>query len=156
MIDSEYSFYMQQCTKEGVLIDGTLRDLERDFIGLRYAKCVGLNNYGAAKNVYTEKYADSGTLRTYVPDEVYNEAVEVTFTFYFFGDEARRQATFHAFMDYIRTGYHLYWDTARNRKIQFLPPMDAVSPSDEMWYGSMPYFKVDLKLQTIKGWTETA
>ena len=99
---------MQQCTKAGVLIDGTLRDLERDFIGLRYAKCVGLNNYGAAKNVYTEKYADSGTLRSYVPDEVYNEAVEVTFTFYFFGDEARRQATFHAFMDYIRTGYHLY------------------------------------------------
>ena len=38
MIDSEYSFYMQQCTKEGVLIDGTLKDLERDFEGLRYAK----------------------------------------------------------------------------------------------------------------------
>lgn len=156
MIDSEYKFYMQQCTKEGVLIDGTLKDLEMDFDGLRYAKCVGLNNYGAAKNVYTEKYADSGTLRSYVPDEVYNEAIDVTFTFYFFGDAATRQRSFHAFMDYLRTGYHVYWDTARNRKFQFIPPMQAVSPSDEMWYGSRPYFKVDLKLQTIKGWTETA
>ena len=70
MSDSGYKFYMQQCTKAGVELDGTLRDLERDFIGLRYAKCVGLNNSGAAKNVYTEKYADSGTLRSYVPDEV--------------------------------------------------------------------------------------
>ena len=156
MASSEYKFYMQQCTKEGVALDGTLKDLEVDFPGLRYAKCVGLNDYGASKNVYAEKYADSGVLRTYVPDEVYNEAVQVTFTLYFFGAEARRQATFHAFMEYLRTGYHLYWDTARNRKIQFLPPVEAVSPSDEMWYGSTPYFKVDLKLQTIKGWTETA
>lgn len=156
MSDSGYRFYMQGCTKEGVLIDGTLKDLERDFVGLRYAKGVGLNNYGAAKNVYTEKYADAERLRSYVPDKVYNEAIEVTFTLYFFGDAATRQASFHAFMAYLRSGYHAYWDTARNRRIVFLPPMDAVSPSDELWYGSKPYFKVELKLQSVSGWAAQA
>lgn len=156
MSDSEYKFYMQQCTKEGVLIDGTLKDLERDFEGLRYAKCEGLNNYGAAKNIYTEVYADSDKLRTYVPNEVCHEAIDVAFTFYFFGDAATRQRSFHAFMDYLRTGYHVYWDTARNRKFQFIPPMQAVSPSDEMWYGSRPYFKVELTLKGVRGWTEQA
>ena len=156
MSDSGYKFYMQECTKEGVLIDGTLKDLERDFDGLRYAKCEGLNNYGAAKNIYTEVYADSDTLRAYVPDKVYNESIDVTFTFYFFGDAATRQRSFHAFLDSLRTGYHVYWDTARNRKFQFIPPMQAVSPSGEMWDGSRPYFKVELTLKGVKGGTETA
>lgn len=156
MTSSGYKFYMQRCTKDGVLLDGTLKDLEVDFPGLRYAKCVGLNDYGAAKNVYTETYADSATLRSWVPDEVYNDAVQVTFTLYFFGDAATRQGTFHSFMGYLRSGYHMYWDTARNRKVMFLPPTEAVSPSDEMWYGGLPYFKVELKLQSVGGWTDQA
>lgn len=151
---TNYKFYMQQCTKDGVLIDGTLRDLEADFSGLRYAKCEGLNNYGAAKNVYIEKYADSENLRAYVPDTILHESTEIKFTFYIFGNASDRQATLDALMAYLDNGrYFYYWDTARKRKFMFIPPTTAITPSDELWYAGKPYFKIELTLQNVNGHT---
>lgn len=146
-----YRFYMQECDKDGNPVDGTLKDLERDFAGLRYSKCEGLNAFGASKNIYTETYSDSDRVRAYVPEKVMREATDIKFTFYFFGNSAERQDSFEKFMEYINRGYHLYWDTARNRKFIFTPPKDSIEPSDEMWYGGMPYFKVVIKLQNIMG-----
>ena len=152
---TNYKFYIQQCTKEGVMIDGTKRDLEADFDGLRYAKCEGLNSYGATKNIYTEKYADSETLRAYVPDEVLREATEIKFTFYIFGDASKRQSTLDAFIAYLDSGkYFYYWDTARKRRFMFIPPTSVIAPSDELWYAGNPYFKFELTLQNMKGYTE--
>ena len=82
---------MQKCSKDGVLVDGTLKDLEKDFVGLKYSKLDGITSYGAAKNIYTEKYSDSNTLRTYVPNNVKREAIAVTLKLYFIGEQSVRQ-----------------------------------------------------------------
>lgn len=148
-----YKFYMQECTKDYVLVDGTLKDLEKDFDGLKYSKCEGINDYGKPKNVYTETYSDSNELRVWMPDEITREATTVKFTFYFMGEN--RQDTFHSFMDYLNSGIHVYYDTARNRKFYFVLT-EKVSVSDEMWYAGTPYFKVELTVQNLKGNTENA
>lgn len=151
MSNHGYKFYMQECTKDYVPIDGTLKDLEKDFTSLRYSKCVGLDDYGKPKNVYTEQYADSNELRVWIPDEITREATIVKFTFYFIGEE--RKATFHSFMAYLYDGIHAYWDDCRNRKFYFVLT-DKVAISDEMLYGDKPYFKVELTVQNLKGNTE--
>lgn len=147
----DFKFYMQECDKDGNLTEGTLKDLERDFAGLRYSRCEGINIFGAAKNVYKETYSDADRIRAYVPEAVMREATEIKFTFYFFGDADTRQKSFEDFVAYISKGYHAYWDTARKRKFIFIPPSERIEPSDEMWYAGKPYFKVVVKLQNIYG-----
>lgn len=146
---------MQECDKYGNVLDGSVaKDLEADFSGLRYSMCNGINKKGKIKNIYTETYSDSDTLRTYVPPVLYREYTEIEFTFYIFGNAEERQNTFDKFIAYLSNGYHLYWDTARKRKFVFLPPEDEITPSDESWYAGKPYFKVEIKVKNIKGSTE--
>jgi hypothetical protein len=40
---NEVKFYIQKSDKHGNLIDGTLKDLESDFIELRYMEAKGIN-----------------------------------------------------------------------------------------------------------------
>ena len=150
---SEYKFYMQKCSKEGVLVKDTKKDLEVDFPGLLYGRCDGIMGYGKPKNIYTESYADSSILRTYVPSTIYREATEIIFTFYFVGEASVRQSSLDSFVSYISDGYHVYWDTARNRKFQFTPPIEEIKPSEEQWHGSKPYFTVQVKVQNVNGCT---
>lgn len=151
MSDHGYIFYMQKCTKDGVVLEDTLKNLEEDFVGLRYAKCEGIDDYGKAKNIYTETYSDSDKLRTYVPNEVTNEATKIKFTFYFLGDD--RRSVYHNFVNYIRDGYTQYWDTARNRKFTFVV-VDELKPASEQWYGGTPYLEFSFTVQNINGKTE--
>lgn len=148
MSNHGYKFYMQECTKDGVLI-GTQRDLEIDFDGLRYAKCEGIDAFGKPR-IYTESYADSDNLRVYIPDELTNDATKITFTFYFVGDN--RQKTYYEFVDYVRNGYHVYHDTARNKKFIFVV-VDEIKPATEVWHGSTPYMELKLQVQNLNGKT---
>lgn len=150
MSDHGYKFYMQKCTKDGVDIDGTLKDLEIDFYGMRYAKCEGLDDYGKPR-VYTERYADDDRLRSYIPPTLTNDATKIKFTFYFFGDN--RRSTYHAFVEYVRNGYTKYWDTARKKRFTFVV-VDEVKPASEMWYGGTPYMELQLTVQNLNGKTE--
>ena len=153
---AKYNFYMQQCTSDGVLISGTKRDLEADFVGLKYSKCEGLNNYGSAKNIYTETYADAKKDRVYVPKEIARESTTIKFTFYIFGSAEQRQRTLDEFMNYLDSGqYFYYWDSARKRRFMFTPPSEEVVPSDELWYAGNPYFKIELNLKNLYGFTES-
>ena len=147
---NDIKFYMQECDKNGVLVEGTKRDLEADFDGLRYAKCEGLNDYGKPR-IYTESYADSETLRTYIPKELTNDAIKITFTFYFIGED--RQKTYHEFVEYIRNGYHVYYDTARNRKFYFCV-VDELKTANEVFHGSTPYLEFKFSVQNLKGKTD--
>lgn len=150
MATSEYTFYMAECDGGWNVKDGTTKDLERDFEGLRYAKCEGLDTVGKPR-VYTENYADSDTLRVYMPSQITNEATKVTFTFYFIGEN--RRETYHSFVDFVRCGKRVYWDSARKRKLYFVVT-DEIKPATEMWYGSNPYLELQLTVQNIKGYTE--
>lgn len=138
----EIKFYMQ---KDG---DNTVKDLEKDFDGLRYQKCVGLNDKGKRKNIYTEEYSDSDTLRVWQGDEVLRQATDITFSFVFAGET--RHKAYDDFVAYVNNGKIHYWDTARNKEA-YLVLISEVKIGDEDWYGSTPYFKVDFKFQNLWG-----
>lgn len=145
-----YKFYMQTINKDGSIPDDSVtRDLEAYFDGLRYKQCKGLNTIGKPR-VYTEVYADSDRLRSYIPETPLFDATEIELTLYFMGEN--RQATFDAFNEFILGGYRKYWDTARNKAFDFFVK-DKVEISKEMWYGGMPYFEVTYTLQNLNGKT---
>lgn len=146
-----YKFYIQEVTKANGsyhVLDGTLKDLEQDFDGLKYSKLDGLNAVGKAKNIVVETHANATYDRVYVPDKVVHSSTTLTLTLYFFGEN--RQEVFKEFKDYITKGVHRYWDTARNAWFDFYV-QDELKPSDEKWYAGRPYFKVDVKMNNIYG-----
>lgn len=146
-----YEFFMQECDKEGNILAGSVRkSLEQDFKGLRYSKIDGIEAIGAPKNVYSESYADSDRLRVYAPKDVKHKETTVTLTLFFVGDE--RFKTLDAFNGYIKGGLHRYWDTARNKWFAFYIK-DELKPAEQVWYGSVPYLKMDYPLINIFGRT---
>lgn len=137
----EYKFYMRQYP------DGTDKDLEAEFVGLHYSSCDGLENKGEVKNIYTETFADSSEINVYVPDEICEDSVEVTFTFAFDGDDRRK--VFDDFYSFVRNGVIEYHDNARNKKAWLL--LDGgVEPSDDILKGSHVYILADFKFKTVK------
>lgn len=146
-----YKFYMLAVDKNGNTLAGeTVKDLEKDFAGLKYCKAEGINAIGKAR-VYTEEYVDSDELRVYIPEEITNEATEITLTLYFVGES--RYATYDAFNEYIRIGFHKYYDSARNQEFIFFIE-DEIKIKDELWYGSTPYLTVEYNLKNINGKTK--
>lgn len=152
---SDVKFYMQKCTKDGELVSGTLKDLETDFEGLRYVEAKGISKIGKVKNVYTEQYADSNTLRTWHPsengEETTHEATTIQLKLLFYGDN--RRAIYDAFNEYIYDGYTKFWDNLRNKSFTFMV-MEASEPSDDTFKGGVPYIICTWTLQNLKGKTE--
>lgn len=141
-------FYMQKVDANGALISDTLRDLEAYFLGMKYSKCEGLLNKGKRKNIHTETYADSDTLRVWQGEEVTREATTITFTFVFAG--STRQSVYDSFYEYVKNGVIAYYDTARMKEAR-LVLIDALEPSDDIFVGSTPYIKADFKFQNLWG-----
>lgn len=148
MSDNTFKFYMQKCDDNYQPIEGTEKDLESDFNGLKYLRCDGIETIGAVKNIYEEKYSDSDTLRSYVPNKITNEATVITLSLMFHGDN--RYKVRDEFNEYIRNGYSKYWDTARNKWFIFYIK-DELTLGESMWYGNNPYIRCDYKLQNIYG-----
>lgn len=156
-----YKFYIQEVRDTGVLI-GERKSLEEDFYAveidtprpdlgcIKYSAIVGIDNLGAVKNIYTETYADANRVRVSMPEKVQRESTQVTLVLYFIGE--KRAEVFKSFCDYICNGRHRYWDTARSKYFDFYIS-EELTPSDELWYGSTPYFKVDVKMNNIFGQT---
>lgn len=145
---SDIKFYMQKVDSQGVLIDGTLRDLEVDFSGLHYSKCEGLVDKGERKNIYTEDYADSDTLRVWQDDVVTRKATTITFTFVFVGDS--RHSVYEQFYEYISNGKISYYDTKRLKEA-LLVFSEALEPSKDLFVGSVPYILASFKFQNLWG-----
>lgn len=152
MSNSKYKFYMQQCDKNGVVSENAF-DLEKDFEGLRYLKCTGLNSIGKPLNLYTERYHESEKERVYMPDEadITREPIDVVLSLLFVGEE--RANTMLRFNNFIKGGFRKYWDTARNKSIVFYID-DAITVKEEMSKGSNPYIQIDYKLRCIKGYAD--
>ena len=141
-------FYMQKVDANGGLIANTLKDLEVNFLGMKYSKCVGLLNKGKRKNIYTETYADSDTLRVWQGEGVTREATTITFTFVFAGND--RKSVYESFYEYVKNGIISYYDTARMKEARIVL-LDALEPSDDIYKGSTPYIQADFKFQNIWG-----
>lgn len=144
-------FWMQECDKTGVALEGTTAiDLEAydDFEGITYCEAKGLLDKGKIKNVYQEQYADSDRLRVHFPSTPTREATKVTFTFVFVGEN--RQQSYENFYDFITGGYRIYWDNKRKKRLVFYAP-NEYSPAEEAWHGSTPYLKMNIEVQNIFG-----
>lgn len=131
---------------ESQIVDS--RDLEVEFAGLRYAKCVGLHDKGEIKNIYTEEYADSDELRVYVPETIHRKNTELTFTFYFIGET--RQASYEAFCNYASQGIMWYYDTKRLKKAKVILK-EKLKPTEEVSKGNKPYLCADFKFINLWG-----
>lgn len=124
-----------------------IKDLEYHFKGLKYMSMKGLGAIGDPK-IYVEEYADSDTLRTYIPKEVKNSPIECELTLAFVGKD--RYKVYDAFNEYVRQGYHRYFDSKRLKELIFFVS-ESIEPSEEIWKGSVPYIQVTYKLRSIKG-----
>lgn len=144
----DVKFYMQKVDANGALISDTLKDLERDFEGLKYSRCEGLMNKGKRKNIYTEQFSDSDTLRVWQGDNVTREATTITFTFVFAGND--RKSVYESFYEYVKNGIISYYDTARMKEARIVL-IDALEPSDDIYKGSTPYIKAEFKFQNLWG-----
>lgn len=182
VVKNKYRFFMQRYVAEGSSLsetsvkeegstdiyarsfklssDGAVRDLERDFAGLRYKSASGLNGYGNPR-VYEESFADADGAEVYVPDSGQLEQTEVTLTLYFFGENmgndgvdgdalyAEADTSYHAFMDFLRGAYVVYFDNARKRKV-LLYLSSATSPKTDSLKGCV-YKEVEFKFKNIFG-----
>ena len=154
MSKSKYNFYMQQCDKNGV-VSGKAYDLEKDFEGLRYLRCNGLDAVGKPKNIYTESYHEAVEERVYMPSEekITREPIDVVLSLLFVGEG--RTNTMLRFNNFIKGGFRKYWDTARNKSIVFYID-DAITVKEETFKGSNPYIQIDYKLKCIKGYADNS
>lgn len=143
-MDEKIYFYMQK--------DGEAKiSIEDHFKGLLYAQCDGLLTKGKRKNVYTEEYSDSDTLRVWQGKDVTREATDVTFKFFFVdSDGSNRNSVYEAFYDYVKNGKITYYDTKRNKEA-LLILVDSVKVKEDSWKGSTPYIEVDFKFQNLRG-----
>lgn len=158
---SQYTHYMKRVDIDGA----TTYDIESHFTGLLYERAEGMNDVGKAKNIYTETYADSDSLRVSLPkhnsgsvmvhsvNDIANEATKITMYFLVVGTASQRQTTIKNFRDYVRTGIHRYWDDARNLEFDFIV-QEEFKVSDERWHGSQPYVEVAVPMQNINGKTK--
>ena len=148
MIDN-YKFYMQQYPKNGVI--QPIKDLEVDFIGLKYSKLMGIDKYGKIKNIYIESYPESSELRVWIPEIITRDNPEIELTLYFVG--VNRRLVYHQFVQYISGSKLYYWDNCRNRKVAILLT-EPVEPSDDELYGSTPYITASFKFTNLDGQSE--
>lgn len=148
MIDN-YKFYMQQYPKNGVI--QPIKDLEVDFIGLKYSKLMGIDKYGKIKNIYIESYPESSELRVWIPEIITRDNPEIELTLYFVG--VNRRSVYHQFVQYISGSKLYYWDNCRNRKVAILLT-EPVEPSDDKLYGSTPYITASFKFTNLDGQSE--
>lgn len=155
--EHKYKFFLQECDKQGVALNGTTpKSIEEDFNMaddsgfVRYKECKGLNTTGDAR-IYTEEYADSDRLRVHIPENLTHKQTTVTLTLYFIGEN--RYRCYDAFNSYLKASpYHIYFDTARNKKLVFFVK-DEISANTSQWYGTHPYIEVQYKLTNIFGKT---
>ena len=149
---STYNFYMQECTPQGRLLAGSKRrDLENDpeFEGLKYSRAEGLDKIGKPR-IYTEEFSDSDRLKVHIPKTLTNKPTTVKFTFYFTGEN--RRESYKNFVEFVRSGYRMYYDTARNKYLYFFVN-EEITPASEQHYGSTPYLELQLTVQNIFGRT---
>lgn len=139
----KYKFYMK---RDG--LDSEYVDLESFFDGMRYMSSEGLNDKGKVKNIYTETYSDSDTLRVYMPNVIAREATTITLRFAFFGENS--QQILDSFYNFVKGNKIYYYDTAREKEA-YIFLQEAVKVSKDYRKDGKKYIVVEFKFQNING-----
>lgn len=157
----EYDFFLRKVIDNG---DGTYtlgeeKNLEDDFVGLRYKSMSGLNLTGNPKGVYTESYAESDGSRVYVSQNTARESVELTLKLVFFcaaegldyGSQiVAMEENYHDFCDFIIGGLLIWRDTARQRRVLMYQSDKPTIDSDKFGDG-IPYIEASFKFKNVLG-----
>lgn len=157
-----YSFY---CIRVEQLSDGTFevadeeKDLERDFLGLRFKSLSGVGDYGKVKGVYSESYAEVDGVSVYISSDVVREQSEVKLSLHFLcaddtvtdmsSQEDAARSVYEAFMDFISGCLLVYRDTIRQRRM-LLYLDEASEPSTDCVNGKA-YLTVQFTLKSVFG-----
>ena len=156
-----YNFYIQRYgrkfwNKEANKYDdeakGEIIDIEEHF-KCKYVKFEGLSETGKVKNVYTETYAETEELRTYIPDEVLYENTELSLTLLFApssNNENDVQDNERSFFEYVSGHKIEYHDTFRNRYVSLLL-INKPEVVGEILYGCSRYREVKYTFKNIYG-----
>lgn len=126
-------------------------ELTEHFQGLIFCECKGGSDYGAIKNIYSETFAESDTLRVYLPEKAVRESTDIKLTVLF--TKENRRDVYDSFVEYITGKRIKYWDTVRNR-ISYLIQVDKIEVDEDLLYGSAPYIAVEFPFKNLKGYTE--
>lgn len=144
---ADYKFYMQRVD----IVSQPIKDLEKDFPGLKYKEFKGLESYGKNRGVYTEVFPETDEVQVYMTPSPIRDSINLTFTAVFVGSDWRD--TYHSFVDFISSGIIKYWDTCRKREITFVL-VDAIEPSEDYLYG-VKYIQASFNLKAINGQAKT-
>ena len=131
---------------------GELIDIEAHF-KCKYVKFEGLSETGKVKNVYTETYAETEELRTYIPDDVLYENTDMSLTLLFAPDSTNDsdvQNNERAFFEYVSGHKIEYHDTFRNRYVSLLL-LNKPEVVGEVLYGGSRYREVKYTFKNIYG-----
>ena len=156
-----YKFYIQRYSRKYLdknksqyveEVKGELIDIEAQF-KCKYVKFEGLSETGKAKNIYTETYAETEELRTYIPEEVLYENTDLSLTLLFAPsstDENDVQDNERAFFEYVSGRKIEYHDTFRNRYVSLLL-INKPDVVGEVLYGGSRYREVKYTFKNLYG-----
>jgi len=131
------------------------KDLEKDFEGLRYMRCEGLNDYGEVTSNHTETYPESSKADSYVSKTPAHKPTTIKLTLYFFEggeDDEKNDATYHSFMKFITGSKVVYRDTKRKRKALMELEGEPTKPKADTLYGQK-YKEVTFTFKNVYGMT---
>lgn len=156
-----YKFYIQLCPQKvwsnlrQAMIDvsqSDLLDLEEHF-KCKYVKAEGIAENGKVRNIYTESYAETEKLRTFVPEELVYENTEIALTLLFLPetkDEMDIQNNERAFFDFVSGRKVEFHDTFRNRYVTLLL-INKPEVVGEVLYGGSRYRQVKYTFKNVYG-----
>lgn len=130
------------------------KDLEKDFDGLRYKECTGLNAFGEPTNTYTEEFAETSKAEVFVGSPPAHKQTTIKLTLVFLegeSEEVKNDTAYHNFLSFITGCKIAYRDTARKRKaLMYLS--GATEPKSDTLYGQK-YKEVMFTFKNVYGMT---
>lgn len=129
-------------------------DLEKDFPGLKYKECTGLNSYGEPTNTYTEEFAETSKAEVFVASTPAYKQTTIKLTLVFLEGEGdaetgKNDAVYLDFMNFITGCKIAYRDTARKRKV-LIYLSGATDPKSDTLYGQK-YKEVTFTFKNVYG-----
>ena len=136
---------------DGVSVATNLKTL---FPGVYVLEAKGLADFGKAKNIVTESYAEGDGLRHWEPSDgvIHREATDVTLKL-LFTDEGgtNRYVQYDNFITYVEKCAVFYWDSVRRRRAKLLF-VEKSSPR-ENFHGGIVYIEAEVKFKNVDGFS---
>lgn len=132
--------------------ESAMLDVEEHF-GCKYVRMEGLDEFGKAKNLYTESYAETEMLRINVPKNVLYENTEVSLTLLFLASSENRldvSDNERKFFEFVSGRPVEWYDTFRHRMAALLL-VNKPEVVGEILYGNGRYRQIKYTFKNIFG-----